>query len=438
MKSVKQLLRKYLNEMAMDFDSEDRPASDVERRLQTGNLELNQVPFPKTGNEPQQNFLELISSARYKAVVQKLRQATGYNRPLNRDSAIGQLAQILMGAVRSLEQKERQHIKELEKLAVETALNLFGLSEDEVKIDAKIDLMGNVEKVERIGETNKNLPTVKIEEKLADELSQFNLAAASRRLKNSLIQGAGNIVQLDSQYLKNAIEQRLGQITGDPNIYNTYITMMATNDTLYWQMPDAMVLGHADTPAGSENVNDDDNDGVWEVKARGINFIVLLHECIKGLMEYLSLHERGEEYQEVFNQVNTLANETWDLRLGPEIYDRFRNFFTDIIFEFDDVNINKMQTYFWKTIFNLPDRKFLILSVEILNKSNIGKEILRNLFNGLYGHFIDDEEMYQEYTQKYIDLLDELSNDEDAPTDEELNQSLDDLLGDIGGIGRAN
>jgi len=441
MKIIEKSLRKYLKEMAMDFDSPDRPSSDIERRLQTGNLAMNQIPFPKTGNEPQQTFLELISSARYKSIIQKLRQITGVNTPLNREAAIGPLYQILSTAVYRLDDVERRKRKELEKLAVDTAYNLFGLTSDDVKINAEIT--GMESQLEKIGSSNNlgsvenNPQAINIEEKLTDDLSKFNLAAASRRLKNALIQGAGSDIQLDSEYLRNALEQRLEQITGQQNIYNIYLSMMVTNFTLYWQMPDTRVFQGAQGPAGKEDVKKN-AQGRWEINVKGINFIVVLHECIKGLMDYLSLAEGYENMEDVHKQVNTLANETWDIRLGPEIYNRFRNAFTDIIFQYDDVDIKKMQTFFWKTIFSLPDRSFLLLSIEVLDNSDTGKQILNNLFQSLYGHLIDDNEMYEEYYDKYMDILDELSGDDDAPTDEELNQTLDDLLGGIGGITRAD
>ena len=65
------LVKQNIQEMAMDFDGPERPASDVERDLQRGDTPLSIVPTPET-NRADQNFLELLASERYREVVAKV------------------------------------------------------------------------------------------------------------------------------------------------------------------------------------------------------------------------------------------------------------------------------------------------------------------------------------------------------------------------------
>ena len=77
-----------INEMPMDFDSEDRPNIDIQRALSTGDTPLKKVPLPQSGQEPNKNFQELLASERYRQVVARLRELTGSNVRLT-DDAVG-------------------------------------------------------------------------------------------------------------------------------------------------------------------------------------------------------------------------------------------------------------------------------------------------------------------------------------------------------------
>src|ERR1017187_8032812 len=97
-KKLLSLLKENLEEMAMDFDTEDRPHPDVQGKLAQGETPYKKVPLPKTGNEPDKNFQELLASERYKQVIARLRQYTGNQRPLTNGTDITPLAQTMMQA----------------------------------------------------------------------------------------------------------------------------------------------------------------------------------------------------------------------------------------------------------------------------------------------------------------------------------------------------
>jgi hypothetical protein len=49
------LVKQNITEMPMDFSGPDRPADDVQRKLQANDTPLTKVPLPKT-NVANQNF----------------------------------------------------------------------------------------------------------------------------------------------------------------------------------------------------------------------------------------------------------------------------------------------------------------------------------------------------------------------------------------------
>ena len=109
-KKLLSLVKQNLNEMAMDFDTPDRPHPDVTRALSTGETPLKKIPFPKTGN-PNQNFQEILASERYREVINNVRRYTGVNVPLNANPN-QRLLMMMMDAHNRIIQLERQHKEE--------------------------------------------------------------------------------------------------------------------------------------------------------------------------------------------------------------------------------------------------------------------------------------------------------------------------------------
>ena len=86
------LIKENITEMAMDFDPNmpERPHTDVQQKLATGDTPIKKVPLPKTGREggaPSHNYQELLASQRYKQVIEKLRGA-GVQAPVTQISSM--------------------------------------------------------------------------------------------------------------------------------------------------------------------------------------------------------------------------------------------------------------------------------------------------------------------------------------------------------------
>jgi len=423
-KNLLSLIENNIKEMAMDFDSPDRPDQGLQDKLSQGETPLKKVPFPTTGQEPNQNFQEVLASERYRQVVSNLRRYLGDRTPIQRGmEGVMQLQMTLMNAHNTVVQIERNHRQELEQLAIELVMKEMGIPEGAVEFDAKIVGMDEIDMsdFEHDNEDEENPEQVEIENEIEifNELQNLDLERAKRRMINAIIQGASK----KGHYMFHMVPERLEQITGNPNILNLYGTLMSINDITYWQISDQMIKNMGGSAAGKESAEGPEEEGgSGKVTARGINFPVLVHELIKGTIELIALQGRPEgDFTDIESTEDTLEKEMWDLRLGPAIWDRIRNQFPEDILT--DENKRELQSYLLLEIFKLPAKKFLVFMKEVLSGSNSGKRMMNELMDGINKMFND---------QEYEDSLAMFRDDLDDATEETEDSDIDSYLKSIG------
>jgi len=459
-KNLLSLIKENLNEMAMDFDTADRPNPELQAKLASGDTPLKKIPFPKTGNEPNQNFQELLASERYRQIVNNVRQFTNYQGTLGGD--MGSLTTLMFNAHNNIIRIESQHKEALEQLAIQIVKEEMGVG-DEIVFDAKIVGMNeidtsdfnreqgpeqNPDEVDVEGdddnEEQTELPTEnqEVEKELYIDLKQLDLERAKLTLINSIIQGASK----RGHYMYQLVGDKLREITGSDELYNDYGIMMSVNDASYWQFSPAMIKMASDSVAGKVKTefpgNDEtgetsdeggEEDGEQKVKviARGINFPVLIHELIKGVFEVLGSYGQPGEYtnpqdREMYQQAqkleSTLEKEMWTLLLGPAIWDRIRGQFPDeVILE----NGKQLQNYMLMNIFQLPAKKFLVLMKEVVSNSDNGKRLMTEFMNSVKQMF--NQQDYEESMNQFNDELDTISNETES-------DALKDFIAGIPGI----
>jgi hypothetical protein len=423
-KNFLSLLKENLEEMAMNFDTPDRPDQGLQDKLSQGDTPLKKVPLPTTGQEPNNNFQEVLASERYKQVVSNLRRYLGDRTPIQRGmEGVMQLQQILMNAHNNVVAIERNHREELEQLAVELVMKEMGIPEGAVEFDAKIVGMGEIDMSDfghdEENEENSEQVDVENEIEIFNELQNLDLEKAKRRMINAIIQGASK----KGHYMFHLVPERLEQITGSPNILNLYGTLMSINDITYWQISDQMIKNLGGSSAGKESAEGPEEEGgPGKVIARGINFPVLVHELIKGTIELIALQGKPEgDFTDVESSEDTLEKEMWDLRLGPAIWDRIRNQFPEDILT--DENKVELQSYLLVEIFKLPAKKFLVFMKEVLSGSDRGKRMMNELMDGINKMFND---------QEYEDSVSMFRDDLDDATEETENSDIDSYLKSIG------
>ena len=426
------IIKENLTEMPMDFDTQDRPDQGLQDKLAAGETPLKKVPLPKTGDEPNKNFQELLASERYKEVVQKVQQYTGVRTPMRGQQGMMPLVQTMMTAHNQIVRTEAQHREQLENLAIELIKKEMGLEDDDFIFDAKIVGMGEIDtddfNREEPGEQQPEMNEVDVEIDLFNDLQTLDLEKAKRRLINTMIQGASK----KGHYMYHMVADKIREITGSDALINQYGVLMSVNDTLYWQMSDemmqAMMGGGGGEPqvGGKESV--DRNTDPPTIHVRAVNFPILIHELIKGVMEVVAIQGRpkDEEGQEVdFSDVesseDTLEKEMWDLRLGPAIWNRVRSQFPEETLIEEDKY--RLQLILFSHIIQKPAKEFLVLMKEVLSNTDQGKRLLGLLYQAIQEEIQDFD--YEETMRKFDDELDSISDDTD-------DDDLDDFLGSMG------
>lgn len=416
-KDLLYLVEQNLKEMAMDFETPDRPDPGIMRKLATGDTTFKKVPLPKTGDEPNKNFQEVLASERYKQVVNNLRTYLGQRAPVvSGMQGFMQLQNMLMIAHNAVVAAERDHREQLEQLAIEIVMEEMGLQEGDVEFDAKIVGMGEIS----LDDFNMDQPNnndldgdqlnLDTEVEIFNDVENLNLEKAKRRMINAIIQGASK----RGHYMYHTVSDRLREITGDPNLIEKYGVLMSINDINYWQLSDDLINGHIDSSvAGSEQVEPNEEDpenGAPKIIARGINFPVLVHELIKGTLELISVKGRSDVHRQVTDEEDLIKKEVWDLRLGPAIWDRLRSQFPEEILV--DESKKELQAVLLSSIFQLSAKHFLVFMKEVLTKSETGKMLMDQLMETINSMF--NEERYEAAINVFNNSLDDVVDGVDS------------------------
>lgn len=207
----------------------------------------------------------------------------------------------------------------------------------------------------------------------------------------------------------------------DPRLLNLYGVVMSVNDLLYWVLPDQIMdaMMGQDGIAGKEEVDIETTPPT--VKARGIFFPILVHELIKGTMEILGtqgLPDDPKQAEMVMGSTDTLANEIWDLRLGPVLWEKFTNAYPEKLFDEDK---RWIQNYLFARFSALSAEEFFKLSKAILRGDANATQVLNRMVTEIVDHL------------KEVNDVDDFSSDTDSDdVDDDDLDGLDDFLGSLG------
>jgi len=392
-------LYRSLNEAPIDYgDSPERMDPTLQNKLETGD-------FPGAGSEAYPSvdpsgipntFEELVASKRFKDVVEKVKHYTGIENVT--PESFGQLQQMLMGSVQRIFQIESQNKQQLEELAVRIVKEDMSVPDDALQFDAKIVGMGEIDMsgMNPGGEQQQQQQQQQdSEEEAMEEFEDFDIEKEKRRFLNQLIQGASK----KGHYMFHMVNEELNNI--DPDLINLYGIMMSVNDLVYWIMPDQTTMMMAQSGsgmAGKEEVDPDTDPPT--VKARGITFPVLVHELIKGVMEVLAtqgLPDDPRQAQMVMDSEDTLTAEVWDLRLGPVIWEKFREAYPHDLMQDDK---REVQNYLFSEFARMDAKEMFRLTKDILSDSDRGRDELKRIVRDIIKEMskTDYEDSYPEET----------------------------------------
>jgi hypothetical protein len=428
-KSLLLKIKENINEMPMTFDTPDsRPNPDVERDLAGRDHTFKKVNFPKNVNEPHSNFEELLASKRYKQIVDNVRNNLGM--PLGVGDEISPTLNSIMGRTQyEVSRIESTHLRELEALAVELVMKELGVEEGDIVYEAKIELPSN--------EGFKNSPPgemepeeVELEKELADELDNFTLERAKRRMINAMMQGASSTGHFMYHYAREGLQQITGQAD---RLISMYGALMSAADAMLWQGSNrAMgVGGGGGTPQVGGKEKSYPNEKPPRVVATAINFPILVHELIKGTYEVIAdLHSNPKDAdgnidmelaRRVKDKEDSKNKEIWDFRLGPAIWDILKDSFPEeTITDEDKAGI---QLIMFQTIVSKPAKQFLVFMREVLSNTDTSKRLMKSLYDMINGEINDYD--YKVAMEEFDKQLDDITKGIDD----------DDLYGELGGLG---
>lgn len=108
------------------------------------------------------------------------------------------------------------------------------------------------------------------------------------------------------------------------------------------------------------------------IRARALNFPMLVHELIKGLYELVSLQGfKGdkEANQGVVDKVDTLSNELHDIKYGKLIFDSLNDIFAE-----SPHSDPRIREFFFSEVYQLEDDEFLEFVENAINEELTPKQ----------------------------------------------------------------
>jgi hypothetical protein len=313
---------------------------------------------------------ELLASKSYQAAMTRLARYTGVNPRSQGDMM--RLSMMLFQALQSVAQIEGGHEEQLEHLSVQLVLNLPEFASAKQAVEAgdlrviasmrpDIDLDG--------AQMDAQDTTDKEELQIAQVALELDLEAKKRAFINMLIQGNA-MNKLQAYHMAT---EELNAI--DPRLLNLYGILTSVGELGYWIYPEAMqqqgMGGGGGGQAGGAARVRTGPDGVPEIHAQGITFPMLVHELVKGLMEYLSFNEDDEASTRQFaqGQADTLTNELLDQKIGPAAW-------KDIVALINDQH---MIPYVYDFLVRLPATQFNETVRTLMQGGNRAQQLMQQI-----------------------------------------------------------
>ena len=387
--SKKDLLR--IMEAPIDYEGPERMAGDVEKKI-TG----RETPYHGFSAIPNmdRDFIELISSKRFKDSVDKVRTAMGDTRTIQGSNALMQLMGTVGQAMQKLVMIQNQNKKQLEDLAIELVKNELGIPDDAMQF--KAELVGQPMGAAEGMQSEPEMPSEEEVEELMGDMENFNLEREKRRFINSLIQGAA----FKGGHMYNLVKNEINDI--NPQLMNLYAVTQSLMEHAYWIFPNMEgMAGGGGGQMGQSEVDEETDPPT--VKAKAVTFPLLVHELVKGVYEIFGSHglpDDPRQQEMILNAEDTLPAEIWDSRLGPIFWEKFMASYPIELFDEDKKHI---QHYLFMRFSALNAEEFMRVAKMILSGDPKGQQFIQRMV---------DDIIKELKNQEYRDAMGD-ENDED-------------------------
>jgi hypothetical protein len=343
----------------------------IERKITGKETPYHNFPaIPKMDKD----FIELISSKRFKDSVDKVRRYMGNTRVIQGNNPLNQLMMTVMQSMQQIIGIQMRNKEDLEQLAIKLVKKEMGIPEGAMQFKAELVMqpMGAAEGMQ----SEPELPSEEEIEEFMGDMENFNLERSKRRFINSLIQGAafkgGHMYVLVSKELNNM----------DPSLLNLYGVSQALMEHAYWIFPDMEgMAGGGGGQMGQSEVDEETDPPT--VSAKAVTFPLLVHELVKGVYEIFGTHglpDDPKQQEMILNAEDTLPSEIWDSRLGPIFWEKFMATYPMELFDEDKKHI---QHYLFMRFSALDAKEFFRIAQLILNDDPKGKQFIQRLVDGI-------------------------------------------------------
>lgn len=261
-----------------------------------------------------------------------------------------------------------------------------------------------------------------------------------RKIMNAMMMGGGYKlfdVLKDSKSELDAI---------DPRLYPIYIKLNPNANLLLWKIPPYDINGRR--PAGSVKLEKkEDNPEESQIKAKAMNFAVLLHEIAKGALEYL-LSVRMKEYSDnlkkaIMDAADVYKEEHFHKILGPQIWKQVFYAIEVALDEYEQNNelyglSNKREMFpmFINKMATLPTQEFTNLIDDLLNPGQAEEsgresplERIKSMINDLNMQvkaFLDHQDEQSAKTAEF-----NVGQDNTSSIDSSVEDNREDWLDDL-------
>ena len=415
-------INRRLNEAPVSYDGPERMEPGIERQINQ-----RQTPYAENPMLPQdgdRDFIEMITSQRFKDSVDKVRRFLGDTTPIQGDNPMMGLMNSVMGSLRQIKQVEVQNKEYLENLAVDLVKKELGIPEGQLQFEVELvnGPMGASEGMqtqpeqpdeEEVEEAFKESEEHQEEmEDFMDSMEKFNLEKAKRRMINSLVQGAA----FKGGHMYTLVSDEINRLS--PNLLNLYGVTQSLMEHLYWLYPDMEGMAGGGGGQMGQSESDPTTDPPT-IKAKAFTFPLLVHEIVKGIYSLYGdqgLPNDPVQRSMVVGAEDTLPAEVWDSRLGPIFWEKFRESWPDKLYEEDQ---RHLQQYLFMKLSQLEAKDFVVLSKAIMADKPEAKEVI----NRMVDEIVDILKKH-EYESKMSD--DDDDSDDYGNNDDDFDD-LDDL-----------
>ena len=405
-REIDKIVNKIINEAPIDYDGPERMDPSIERKILGKETPYSNHPaMPKMSRD----FIELVSSKRFKDTVTKLRSAlttsVGSTASLTTGNPLTNLLMLVQSALSQSMRIERDNKQTLEKLAVALVTKELSIPKGALQFDAKIVGLGESESTQNMRRQSEEPSREEMTdlfkdaanhendiEAFLDAMDTFDKEKAKRRLINSLIGGAAK----KGQYMYHLVSEKLNEI--HPDLIELYTITTAIIDHLYWLYPEETIeamSGRGGGEAGTSEINNETDPPT--VIARGTNFPTLVHELIKGVYEVFGTHGLPDDPRQaemIMGSQDTVPVEAWDLKLGPVFWELLQKSYPIEILSEEDMKY--IQHYLFMRISAMPADDFFELFREVLEEKPAGREKIQRMVNEIVKELEEDDENEEE------------------------------------------